>query len=85
MPKFSKIKTFLKIVLEKFKVHLDVTIYFLIVNKKLSTGCVVKKLCPKRWKLKSIVNCTMSKLRYPKKCYVQELGFFNVAEGHRII
>ena len=32
-----------------------------------------------------MVNCTMSKLRHPKKCYVQGIGFFSVSEGHRII
>ena len=32
-----------------------------------------------------MVNCTMSKLRHPKKCYVQNIGFSSVPEGRRII
>ena len=36
-------------------------------------------LCPKV-DIKSMVNCTMSKLKHPKKCYVQDTGFFSVPE-----
>ena len=32
-----------------------------------------------------MVNCTLSKLRHPKKCYVQDIGFFSVLVEHRII
>ena len=32
-----------------------------------------------------MINCIMSKLRHPKKYYVQELGFFSSPKGHKII
>ena len=35
--------------------------------------------------IKSMVNGTMSKLRHPKKCYAQDIGFSSVPKGCRII
>ena len=71
MSKFLKIEIF-RIGLENFKTLLK-KLYFLTVKNKLSTGDVVKMLHPN---VDFKKHSTMSKLRHPKKCYVQEIGSF---------
>ena len=46
---------------------------------------MLQKCYVQRWILQSMAKCTMSKLRHPKKCYVQDIGFFSVPEGHKIL
>ena len=82
MSKFLKIENFLKnrsnskILLKK--------LYFLTATKQI----VIRLCCEnavQRWTLISMVNCNVSKLRHPKKCYVQDIGFLSIPEGHSIV
>ena len=67
-PKIWKLKFFWKIGLDNSKILLE-KFYFLAVKKKLSKGHVIKMPSPK------VDIKEHSKLRDPKNCHVQDIGF----------